>query len=636
MNNPSGNNPFSILEAGMYHALETYSNVHRGSGHFSMVTTELFEKAREIVLNHLKLPAKGYMVIFCTPYRAKAFINQLDPGTWKELSSHSIGLSLGVNALAVEKAGLKKIKRFHSGGGTTKLISKEWIIWADAPDKFEAGTPAVINIIAFARALKMLDAMGKELFVNTDKETMSVQEILYNDEFLKKEGADLLSHLQKTLIGQGMQVPTLAASKPFINFDNSASTQAFLPAWDAFRNTLKQPGDIQQALVEEVKSICSRFLGAPGTLYDITFTSNTTEAINFAAESFGNTHPASVVVNTLLEHSSNEIPWRMLPGQKLLRLSVSAEGFPDLKELEVLLKEYNTEQKFGNLRIKLVTVTAASNVLGVCPDLEAICRLSHQYGAELMVDAAQMIAHRKVDMQALGVDYLAFSGHKVYAPFGCGVLISRKTKLNFSEPELQLIRSSGEENAAGIAALGKSLLLLEMVGMERIHEEETALHKLLLQRLSAVKGVKIYGIQSAGSPGFENKAGVVVFNPGGLMPSKAARELAFRAGIGVRHGCHCAHIIMKHILGVGPFLEQFQRLIQHLFPKFRFLGLVRVSLGIGNTVEEIEMLAKTMDEIIRSKTEKQFRLSPEQKSEIKRLMGEFEVERAEKVFKISE
>ncbi|MBK7030306.1 MAG: aminotransferase class V-fold PLP-dependent enzyme, partial [Bacteroidales bacterium] len=374
---------------------------------------------------------------------------------------------------------------------------------------------------------------------------------------------------------------------------------------------------MQKAVVEELKSICSRVLGAPGEVYDITFTSNTTEAINFAAQSFGNTHPASVVVNTLLEHSSNEIPWRMLPGQKLIRLSVSPEGFPDLKELEVLLKEYNTEQKFGNQRIKLVSVTAASNVLGVCPNLEAICSLAHQYGAEVMVDAAQMVAHRKVEMQAWGIDYLAFSGHKVYAPFGCGVLISRKGRLNFKEQELQLIRSSGEENAAGIAALGKSLLLLEKVGMERIHEEETVLHKLLLQRLATVQGLKIYGIQSANLPAFENKVGVVVFNPGGLMPSKAAKELAFRAGIGVRHGCHCAHIIMKHILGVGPFLEQFQRLIQHLFPKFRFLGLVRVSLGIGNTAEEIEILAKTMDEIIRSKTETKYRLSPEQKSEIK-------------------
>jgi selenocysteine lyase/cysteine desulfurase len=627
--------PFTLLEAGVFHALETYSNVHRGSGQFSLVSTRLFERARTVVLGYLKLPADSYTVIFCNPLRSHDFREQLPEGSWKEISSASIGLALGVNALAVKNKSLRSLTRFQTGGGTTKLISKEWIIWDDAPGKYEAGTPAVINIITFIRALLIIQSEGQTVLSPASDNQLSVQGILYAD-LLPPKGKELLDSLKGSLIGRGMLVPTLKGDKTFMNFDNSASTQSLLPSWDAFRLTLQQPLEIQRQMIDEVKSVCSRFLGAPSDQYEITFTSNTTESINLAARSSGLSSPGSVIVNTLLEHSSNEIPWRMLPGQKLLRLSVSPEGFPDLKELEVLLKEYNSEQKFGNQRIKLVTVTAASNVLGICPDLETICSLAHQYGAEVMVDAAQMVAHRKVDMQALGIDYLAFSGHKVYAPFGCGVLISRKGRLHFREQEMTLIRSSGEANAAGITALGKSLLMLERVGMDLIHEEESALLKKMLLQLSEIKGVKVYGVQSADSPGFDSKLGVVVFSPAGMMPSKVAKELAFRAGIGVRHGCHCAHIIMKHILGISPFLEQFQRLIQHLFPKFRFLGLVRVSLGIGNTAEEIEILAKTMDEIISSKTDKKYRLSSDQKSEIKRLMGQFETERVEKVFNTKE
>ncbi len=169
--------------------------------------------------------------------------------------------------------------------------------------------------------------------------------------------------------------------------------------------------------------------------YEVIFTSNATEAINLVAESLSResedgTEP--VLINTLLEHSSNDLPWRMLPGYSLIRLYVDDEGFMDLKELEKLLSDYNQNGQHGKKRIKLVAVSGASNVLGVCNSLEEISRIVHSYGARLLVDAAQLIAHRKVDMEACGIDYLAFSAHKVYAPFGCGVLVARKGLLDFS------------------------------------------------------------------------------------------------------------------------------------------------------------------------------------------------------------
>ena len=588
---------FTEFERGVYAALETYSNVHRGSGHNSIVTTYLFEQARDIVLEYLGLKKDKYVVIFCTPARAVALTKQLKPESYQIISSQDIGLSIGVKALVVKGKALPGGASFQTGGGTAKLVSKGWVIWADAPDKFEAGTPAIINVIAFAKALCMLKKSGKGIFMDPTHEKKAAAEILYHDELEKYSGRELLVELRKTLIGRNVCVPTMEGARSFINLDNSASSPTFAPIWNVFRQTLGQPGQVKLESIHEVKSICARVLGAPQTAYDVVFTSNTTEAINFAAESLDReaedcTEP--VVLNTLLEHNSNDLPWRMLPGHSLVRLSVDAEGFFDLKELDKLLSEYNLKGLFGNKRIRLVAVSGASNVLGVCNDLPEVSRIVHQYGARLLVDAAQLIAHRKVDMEGCGIDYLVFSAHKVYAPFGCGALLVRKGLLNFNSAEMDLMKSSGEENAGGIAALGKALVLLERIGMDLIQKEEQALTGRALRGLAQINGLKIYGIKDPELPAFTHKIGVIVFSLKNVMSNRVAKELALQSGIGIRSGCHCAHIIIKRLLNISPFLEQFQRLIQTLFPKLRLPGLVRVSLGIENSVEDVDTLIRVL------------------------------------------
>lgn len=200
-------------------------------------------------------------------------------------------------------------------------------------------------------------------------------------------------------------------------------------------------------------------------------------------------------------------------------------------------------------------------------------------------------------MEECGIDYLAFSAHKIYAPFGCGVLVVRKGLLNFNATELDLIRSSGEENAGGIAALGKAFVLLQRIGMDLIRKEEQVLTGRALRGLAKIPGLRIYGIKDPESPGFGSKLGVIAFEIKNKMPSGVAKQLALRSGIGVRYGCHCAHLIIKHLLHVGPSLEQFQRLIQILFPKFRFLGLVRMSLGIENSKEDVDTLIQVLGTI---------------------------------------
>jgi len=591
---------FSELERGVHIALESYSNVHRGSGHFSMTTTHLYEKAREIVLEYLGMNKRKYVVIFCTHRSAELLKTQLDPRSYQSVSSRDVGLALGVSALAVRKRALPGGAPFYTGGGTARLISKDWVVWAKAPGKFEAGTPAIINVIAFAKALCIMQQLGKDIFLNAGIGELTATKILYHDELEKYSGRTLLAELRKTLIGSGAKVPTMQGIRTFINLDNSASTPTFTPIWDAFRLSLFQPEQVKQEIIHEVKSICAKTLGAPLTEYDLIFTSNTTEAINLAAESLSrepNEGNNLVVLNTIAEHSSNDLPWRAIPGCSLIRLPVDAEGFVDLNELETLLMAYNQEGKYAKKRIRLVAVSGASNVMGVCNNTAKISRIAHQYGARLFVDAAQLVAHHKVDMEGCGIDYLAFSGHKVYAPFGSGALIVRKGLLNFTVSEMELIRSSGEENVGGIAALGKALGLLQRIGMDQIREEEKALTSRALRGMAQINGLDVYGVKRPESLGLAHKIGVIVFGLKNKMATQVGKELALNGGIGVRTGCHCAHIIIKHLLQVGPKLEKFQWLIVSLFPKLALPGLARVSFGIENTNDEIDTFIQALDNI---------------------------------------
>jgi len=614
---------FAKLERGVRAALETYSNVHRGSGHNSMVSTHLFEQARDIILKYLGLNKSKYVIIFCTARRAEMLQAQLEPGSYTSLSSQDVGLPLGVRALAVESKALPGGIPFQTGGGTAQLVSPGWTIWADAPDKFEAGTPAIVNIIAFAKALRLIQHFGNNAFQDAGDnagdvagdERLATAEILYRDELLDYSGRELLDELRQTLIGRDIRVPTAEGAGPYINLDNAASTPTFTPIWDAVWQTWRRPRQIQREIVCEVKAICAEFLGAPLTDYDVIFTSNTTEALNLVAESVGAPetlkvcetfgvfrNEESIVLNTFLEHNSNELPWRTVPGVSQLRLLVDAEGFVDLNDLEALLRDYNQNGKHGKKRIKLVAVSGASNVLGVFNDLAAISRIAHRYGAHLLVDAAQLVAHRKVEMERWGIDYLAFSAHKAYAPLGSGALVVRKGLLNFGPAELERITSSGEENVGGIAALGKALVLLQRIGLEVIQEEEQALTRRALRGLAQIPGIGIYGIQNPDSPRFPRKGGVIVFGLKNVPHNLAAKELAEQGGIGVRDGCFCTHLLVKRLLKIHPLRARMADLGLILFPRFTSVvlpGLVRVSLGIENGEEDVDTLIRVLGHIAR-------------------------------------
>ncbi|MBN2344547.1 MAG: aminotransferase class V-fold PLP-dependent enzyme [Deltaproteobacteria bacterium] len=628
---PMKPSPFHEIEKSVYSALETYANVHRGSGHASTVTTALYEKARDAVLAHLNLSKKKYKVLFCSPGRAAALTDQLHTNAFHQLSSRDLGLAVGVRAIAISKKTLKSLRPVDTGGGAARLIAPKWVVWEHAPDLFEAGTPAVINIIAFVRALQLSGkANARNAFSESESLSANAQQ-LFEGILPGLSGETLMAELLETRIGRSMPVPTTRGMQPYINLDNSASTPTFAPIWDVVRFTWRQPAAVQEQIVQSVRTICAQFLNAPQTDYHTLFTWNTTEAVNSAARLVATDTPsdiAPVIVSTMLEHSSNDLPWRTIPGVQMEYLSINDEGFVDPSQLQQLLVEYNDEKKHGNQRIVLVSVSGASNVLGTCNRLSEISRLAHRYNARLFVDAAQLIAHRKIDIATDQIDFLAFSAHKVYAPFGAGSLIIKKQSLGIDEKTLSTLEQHGDENAAGISALGASLSLLNRIGMKHIEQKELSLTRHALMGLSNISNVRLYGIKAPDTLALSQKVGVIPFDVKGTMPATTARRLAEERGIGVRYGCHCAHITVKRILHIGPRLEAFQRIILRLVPMLKFQGVVRVSFGLENSIDDVDALVQTMLRF----TDKQVSSTDLSQKEMKQAMGSFAEERVARVF----
>jgi selenocysteine lyase/cysteine desulfurase len=579
------------LEDSLKAALETYANVHRGAGYHSLATTHLFEQARRIVHRYLGMQA-GDPVIFCSPHTAALLVARLSPDGYSMISSRDLGLPLGICAVGLRRQALSALKAPLTGGGTVRLVSPGWAIWEGAPERFEAGTPNITGAIALARALQLVDKYGAHAFDPIPGRELTPGQILYQDKLDHLGGAALLDRLRQ----ESRQAAPLPSGARFLNLDHAASTPALPPVWDAFRTVLNQPETVQKEVVSSVRRICLDFLHAPADEYELIFSGNTTEAINLLAHSLAGENSdgtVPVVVNTLLEHNSNELPWRAVPGVRMVRLGVDEEGFLDLAQLDALLKAYNCECRHGAQRVRLLSISGASNVLGTCNDLASICRIAHAYGVAVLVDAAQLIAHRRIQMQSDGIDYLVFSAHKAYAPFGSGALVARRGLLAFSPAEFGALHKSGEENAAGIAALGKALILMDRIGMDLIEAEERRLTRLALAGMAGLSSVQIYGVRDPDSARLERRIGVIAFACDRTPHNKAGLELAQEGGIGVRTGCFCAHLLVKRLLRIHPLRARLADLFILLLPGFTagvLPGLVRVSLGLENDENDVDRL----------------------------------------------
>lgn len=336
---------------------------------------------------------------------------------------------------------------------------------------------------------------------------------------------------------------------------------------------------------EEARECVAKFIHA-ASAKEIIFTRNATESLNLVAYSYGLSHlqKGDEIVVSILEHHSNQLPWRMVAektGAVVKYLECDRQGHISDADLQAAFSE----------KTKLVAVTQVSNVLGIRTPIEKIVALARKSGAVVVLDAAQSTPHMEVDVQKLGVDFLAFSGHKLMAPMGIGVLYGRKELLSEMPPFLtggEMIQTvtrdkvvyaelphkfeAGTVNGAGAWALAAAIRYLQEVGYEQIQKQELLLTTQLMDGLRKVPHVQVQG-----SPDPKEHCGIVSFTIDGVHPHDVSSILD-ADGIAVRAGHHCAQPLMQQI-GV--------------------MSTTRASMYFYNTEEDIEKLLASVQTIRR-------------------------------------
>ena len=336
---------------------------------------------------------------------------------------------------------------------------------------------------------------------------------------------------------------------------------------------------------EHARERVARFVHAKSER-EIIFTRNTTEGINLVAYSYAlpRLKPGDEILVTIMEHHSNLLPWQM----------AARRTGATLKYLECEPDGSFTEEKICDAvtpHTKLAALTLVSNVLGRATPAEKLIGMVHENGGVVLADAAQAAPHMPIDVTALDVDFLAFSGHKMYAPMGIGVLYAKRELLEQMPPFLcggEMIDSvsrtgavwaevphkfeAGTVNGAGAYALAEAIRYVQKIGFDFIEEREAKLTKLLMDGMKEIPAVHILGSQKA-----EDHHGIVTFKLDGVHPHDVASVLD-ADHIAVRAGHHCA-----------------QPLLQHL----KVLSTTRVSLGVYNTEEEIQAFLESLAKIRR-------------------------------------
>ena len=381
--------------------------------------------------------------------------------------------------------------------------------------------------------------------------------------------------------------------RPLVYLDNAATTQKPQAVIDAITNyylhnnanvhrgvhTLSQRAtDDYEAGREAVR----RFINAPSA-DEVIYVRGTTEGLNLVASSYGRKYfrAGDEVIITGMEHHSNIVPWQILAKEIGIRLRV----VPFNDDGELLLDEY---EGMLNDRTRLVSVVHQSNALGTVNPVKVMAELAHARGVPVMLDAAQSLPHLPVDVQDLGADFLAFSGHKLYGPTGIGALWGRRELLDDMPPYQsggEMIRSvtfeetiyntlphkfeAGTPDIAGAIGLGAAIEYLESIGMDRIAAYERALLQYGAERLAGIEGVRLIGTAA-------DKGGVLSFHMDAAHPHDIGTILDAE-GVAVRTGHHCAQPVMA---------------------RYGIPATVRASLAFYNTTDDIDTLVKAIDRVI--------------------------------------
>jgi cysteine desulfurase / selenocysteine lyase len=413
-------------------------------------------------------------------------------------------------------------------------------------------------------------------------------------------------------------IPTRQGERPYINFDNAASTPPlkgvlraindYMPWYSSVHRGNGLKSRLSTELYEEARQVIGEFVGADPAEHVVIFGKNTTEAINKLSYRL-RLGRKDIVLISHLEHHSNDLPWRARATVK--RIGLAPGGGIDKKDYESLLRRYAG-------RIKLVAISGASNVTGHIPDIHWFAAKAHEAGTQILIDAAQLAAHRPIAMKSLDdpghLDYIAISGHKMYAPFGTGALIGRRDTFARGEPEYRgggtvnfvtpkLVDwaqapdsdEAGSPNVVGAIAMARAVRTLEQLGLENIATHEANLTSYALRKFGAVSGLTVIGDFRPDTAA--TRSGVIPFTFRDVPAHLVAAILGYEWGIGVRSGCFCAHPYVMSLLGIDKRGQQ--RIRYNLLHRRRDAvpGMVRVSFGLYNTREEIDVLVEALKAI---------------------------------------
>ena len=413
------------------------------------------------------------------------------------------------------------------------------------------------------------------------------------------------------VVGDQTLVPVAGgAQQRYVNLDCAASTPAsvrvaaavneFLPWYSSIHRGAGAKSQYASERYEQVRDAVLRFVGADPATAEVVFPRNTTEALNLVAFRLGLGRD-DVVVTTVAEHHSNLLPWRRHASVRYVE--VDADGTFTVEQVVAALDQ--------NPKPAVLAITGASNVTGWLPPLAGIAAAARARGVLTVVDAAQLAPHRPIDMTEAGIDVLAFSGHKMHAPFGAGALIAPRRLFADGDPMLvgggavaavgldDVIwagspdrEEAGSPNVVGVVALDAAVRELAQRGWASTLRHEKLLVEALDRQLSAVPGLVRYG-PTRGS----DRLPVAAFNLAGMPHALVASRLSHEHGIGVRSGCFCAHPLLERLLQldqdeIEQYREKVRRGEHQLLP-----GAVRASAGLGTPVQDITALGRALQRI---------------------------------------
>ncbi len=437
------------------------------------------------------------------------------------------------------------------------------------------------------------------------------------------------------VVGADTVVPCLdGVDRPYVNLDNAATTpplrevaetvDRFAAWYSSVHRGTGYKSRLSTEVYEEARHRVGDFVGIDRDSQTLIFTQHTTDSINRLARRFP-LENSDLVLNTVMEHHANLLPWSQREQVVHVGLEDGGKGPGlDLTDVEAAFEEYGG-------RIRLLAVTGASNVTGSMPPIRELARLAHRNGALIFVDGAQLVPHRKVDVlpadDPAHIDFLAFSAHKMYAPYGTGVLLGPRTIFGTGTPavvgggavdavrldevlwtDLPEREEAGSPNVMGAVALATACRVLEEHGMDQIAEHEEVLARHALTRLSDVPGLTLLGDSDPGRAG--DRVAVFAFTLEGYRHAELAAILGFEDGIAVRSGCFCAHPYIKILAGVTEeedraMWEKVQRGIHTDLP-----GFVRASAGCYTTEAHIDTLTQALHRIAEEGPRETYREDP--------------------------